>query len=119
VLRTISDPEHGLFPKPNEIRLSCTCPDWADMCKHVAAVLYGVGVRLDSAPDLFFVLRSVDPSELLSTAAHDALGNVDADDEALAGEDLSALFGIDLAPPEEATAPDAKPRKPARPRKKN
>jgi uncharacterized Zn finger protein len=96
VLRAIIDPERGLFPKPKEIRFSCSCPDWADMCKHVAAVLYGVGVRLDSAPDLFFVLRSVDPSELLTTTAQNALSIEQPADSALAGEDLSALFGIDL-----------------------
>lgn len=97
VLRAITDPERGLFPKPREIKFSCSCPDWADLCKHVAAVLYGVGVKFDAAPDLFFVLRSVDPSELLGTAAQETLSQVQGADSALAGEDLSALFGIDLA----------------------
>src|ERR1700733_13326772 len=73
VLRAVTDNERGLFPKPKEIRFSCTCPDYADMCKHVAATLYGVGVKLDADPNLFFVLRSVDPSELLSSAAHETL----------------------------------------------
>jgi uncharacterized Zn finger protein len=50
----------GLFPSPAEIKLSCSCPDWADMCKHVAAALYGVGARLDEQPELLFVLRNVD-----------------------------------------------------------
>ena len=49
----------GLFPAPNEIKLDCSCPDWATMCKHVAAVLYGVGARLDASPELFFTLRGV------------------------------------------------------------
>src|SRR5262249_60375358 len=40
----------GLFPAPSEIKLSCSCPDWADMCKHVAAALYGIGARLDARP---------------------------------------------------------------------
>ena len=61
----------GLFPAPNEIKLSCSCPDWADMCKHVAAVLYGVGARLDEKPQLLFVLRGVDESELLASAGED------------------------------------------------
>ena len=56
----------GLFPSPSEIKLSCSCPDWADMCKHVAAALYGVGARLDEKPQLLFVLRGVDESELLA-----------------------------------------------------
>jgi uncharacterized Zn finger protein len=54
----------GLFPAPREINLSCSCPDWADMCKHVAAVLYGIGARLDSSPELLFKLREVDENEL-------------------------------------------------------
>ena len=58
----------GLFPSPDEIKLSCSCPDWADMCKHVAAALYGVGARLDEQPRLLFVLRGVDESELLAGA---------------------------------------------------
>lgn len=99
VLRAISAPDHGLFPERDEIRLSCTCPDWANMCKHVAAVLYGVGVRLDTAPELFFVLRSVDPSELLANAGAETLQEVSLTDTELAGEDLGALFGIDLGEP--------------------
>jgi uncharacterized Zn finger protein len=58
----------GLFPAPKEIKLSCSCPDWASMCKHVAATLYGVGARLDIRPELLFVLRGVDQNELLSAA---------------------------------------------------
>lgn len=111
MLRAIADPARGLFPRPREIRLSCSCPDYADMCKHVAAVLYGVGVKLDSAPDLFFVLRSVDPSELLATTARDELARAQGADAALAGEDLSALFGIDLAAPTPKPAKKPKPRK--------
>jgi uncharacterized Zn finger protein len=77
------------------------------MCKHVAATLYGVGVKLDTQPDLFFVLRSVDPTELISTNAITTPANSDA---ALAGEDLSALFGIELdASAEEAPPPAKKP----------
>lgn len=106
VLRTIADPQHGLFPEPREIRLVCSCPDAANMCKHVAAVLYGVGVQLDTKPELFFTLRSIDPAELLTTTAQEALADAHGPDAALAGEDLSALFGIALreeAPSDEST----------------
>jgi len=61
----------GLFPSPEEIKLSCSCPDWADMCKHVAAALYGVGARLDEKPQFLFVLRGVDENELLTNAGQD------------------------------------------------
>ncbi len=55
---------------PAEIRLSCSCPDWADMCKHVAAVLYGIGARFDHQPELLFRLRGVDETELIASAGH-------------------------------------------------
>ena len=58
----------GLFPSPDEIKLSCSCPDWADMCKHVAAVLYGIGARLDQQPELLFRLHKVDEKELIAKA---------------------------------------------------
>jgi uncharacterized Zn finger protein len=58
----------GLFPAPGEIKMSCSCPDWAGMCKHVAATLYGAGARLDAAPELLFTLRGVDRAELITTA---------------------------------------------------
>ena len=56
----------GLFPSPDEIQFSCSCPDWASMCKHVAAVLYGVGARLDQQPELLFKLHKVDEKELIA-----------------------------------------------------
>jgi uncharacterized Zn finger protein len=59
VMSAVTDPRAGLFPEPKEIRMTCSCPDWASMCKHLAAVLYGVGLRLDAAPELMFVLRGV------------------------------------------------------------
>ena len=59
----------GLFPSPSEIEMDCSCPDWAGMCKHVAATLYGIGARLDLQPDLLFVLRKVDHLDLVARAA--------------------------------------------------
>ena len=89
----------GLFPSPKEIKLSCSCPDWADMCKHVAAALYGVGARLDEKPQLLFVLRDVDENELLASAGQDfplskaAPGAAKVLDES----DVAALFGLEMA----------------------
>jgi uncharacterized Zn finger protein len=104
VLAAVTDPDKGLFPAPSEIHLACSCPDWADMCKHVAAVLYAVGVRLDAAPSLFFTLRGVDQSELLTAAAESAtdLGTADPSAGILKPDELSTLFGIDLGEPEAA-----------------
>ncbi len=58
--------ETGLFPSPKQINFNCTCPDWASMCKHIAATLYGVGVRLDAKPELFFLMRGVEMQELVT-----------------------------------------------------
>ena len=60
--------ENGLFPKPSEISFGCSCPDWALMCKHVAAALYGVGVRLDENPALFFELRGINMGKFIDVA---------------------------------------------------
>ena len=68
VMERICRPGTGLFPLPKEIRFGCSCPDWASMCKHVAAVLYGVGARLDSQPELIFALRRADPKDLVAQA---------------------------------------------------
>jgi hypothetical protein len=89
----------GLFPLPSEIRFSCSCPDHASMCKHVAAVLYGVGARLDHKPELLFRLRAVDETELLSgiSAALPLSRTAPATGKVLEADDVSALFGLDMA----------------------
>jgi len=95
VMAVVTDRESGLFPKPGEIEFQCSCPDWAVMCKHVAAVLYGVGNRLDDQPDLLFALRGVDPEELIASEL--ALpGGVETGAQTLAHDELSDVFGIDL-----------------------
>ncbi len=92
----------GLFPSPKEIHLSCSCPDWAVMCKHVAAVLYGIGARLDENPSLFFVLRNVDIQDLISETVKeskkDLLTRAKKKSSRIIDDDnsLSDLFGIEL-----------------------
>jgi uncharacterized Zn finger protein len=88
----------GLFPAPKDIELSCSCPDWASMCKHVAAALYGVGARLDSKPELIFALRGVDQADLLSAApeiSHNGAAPVSGN--VLDDGDVAALFGLEMA----------------------
>ncbi|WP_404294445.1 SWIM zinc finger family protein (plasmid) [Microvirga sp. RSM25] len=104
VMERICRQDRGLFPKPSDIRFSCTCPDGASMCKHVAAVLYGVGARLDEAPELLFRLRAVDEKDLvadLDTALPIASRPADAG-KVLETADISALFGLDMAEPGDA-----------------
>jgi uncharacterized Zn finger protein len=108
VLAVLTDAAEGLFPEPREMKLDCSCPDAAEVCKHVAAVLYGVGIRLDARPELFFVLRQVDQAELLSSATAGAVSRArPARDKRIADERLSAVFGIELedAPPARAGRP--------------
>ena len=111
VMRRMALANGGLFPHPTEIDMDCSCPDYARVCKHIAAVIYGVGVRLDVSPEMLFTLRSVDHSELISQAV--AAENLDQSltsaSNALAGSDLGELFGIDLATSANATAPVTAP----------
>jgi uncharacterized Zn finger protein len=113
VMDRIARRDEGLFPSPKEITLACSCPDWASMCKHVAAVLYGVGARLDRAPELLFVLRGADAAELVATAAKGSAlrGGTVAKEKRLGG-DLGSLFGIELdeggAAPKAVAAPKGK-----------
>ncbi len=115
VLAVLTDAKDGLFPEPREMTLDCSCPDSAEVCKHVAAVLYGVGIRLDARPELFFVLRQVDQAELLSSATVGAVSRAGpAAGKRIADDRLSAVFGIELedAPPVRAGRPPrrGKPR---------
>lgn len=90
----------GLFPSPKDILFTCSCPDWASMCKHVAAVLYGVGARLDHQPELLFTLRKVDQQDLIVNAGSNLSKKRKgpAAAKVLASDDLSEMFGIELAP---------------------
>ena len=102
----------GLFPAPSAIRFTCSCPDVATMCKHVAAAMYGVGARLDRAPELLFTLRRVSLDELLAAAVTE-LPAAPTAARVLASDGLAALFGIELAEPA-APAPAPKPSRRAR-----
>jgi len=109
VMERICRPNTGLFPAPNEIQFSCSCPDWASMCKHVAAALYGVGARLDRQPELIFALRHVDPNDLVARAGaglrkprpSPTSGKV------LDNAHLADVFGIEMADVAPATKPAA------------
>ena len=87
----------GLFPKPSDIRFSCSCLDFALMCKHVAAVLYGVGARLDRSPELLFRMRAVDENDLLAGLDSAMPASTLPGERVLAGDDVAALFGLDMA----------------------
>jgi uncharacterized Zn finger protein len=101
----------GLFPTPKEIKLDCSCPDGAYMCKHVAAVLYGVGARLDHQPELLFTLRQVAATDLLAKAGAGLATNATApsSDRTLAADDVGALFGLEMDQPESVTAKPSAP----------
>jgi len=106
----------GLFPVPNDIGFDCSCPDGAYMCKHVAAVLYGIGARFDSKPELLFTLRQVDPAELLSKAGSGVVTAPAAGERTLAGDDVGALFGLEMdVSTATATAAPIQPQAAAKP----
>jgi uncharacterized Zn finger protein len=120
VMGIITRKETGLFPAPAEIELKCSCPDWATMCKHVAAVLYGVGARLDQSPELLFMLRSVNHEELITqaaTATHLA-GKTAAAGPELAESEIGAVFGIELDTQTATTKPARTAATPAKARRK-
>jgi uncharacterized Zn finger protein len=98
VMERVCREKTGLFPTPGDILLTCSCPDWAYMCKHVAAVLYGIGARLDTQPDLLFRLHDVDEKELIAGAgkAVPLARKAPAAGKVLADADLSALFGVEI-----------------------
>jgi uncharacterized Zn finger protein/DNA-binding transcriptional regulator YiaG len=107
VMKTVTDTQQGLFPLPSEIKLRCSCPDSASMCKHVAAVLYGVGSRLDSAPELLFLLRAVNHAELIQIDARLAVENGSGKNtrsKRIADDSIADLFGIDMLDGSEATS---------------
>lgn len=115
VMKRLTRQKEGLFPAPSEIKLKCSCPDGAYCCKHVAAVMYGVGARLDHQPELLFKLRGVDHHELVSQAvAADNLNQeLGSSEGGLDGVDLGAMFGIELGgtAPEPATSIKQQPTK--------
>jgi uncharacterized Zn finger protein len=120
VMREVTDPKHGLFPAPRDMKLSCTCPDYAGLCKHLAATLYATGSRFDSQPALLFTLRGVDPGEMTATrSAAEAVSQLTAPavageaarTVALAGLDLADVFGIASLSTAEDAAPVAAPGK--------
>jgi uncharacterized Zn finger protein len=123
VMTRLCEEKTGLFPSPKEILFTCSCPDWASMCKHVAAVLYGIGARLDHQPELLFVLRKVDQQDLIVKAGSDLSKTQEkpVGAKVLTSDDLSGIFGIEMAPatpPKRAAASAITARRPVSPAKR-
>jgi len=113
VMELVTARDGGLFPKPREIKMRCSCPDGAYMCKHIAATMYGVGNRLDSSPELLFVLRGVDHLELIEQAIPTAPIGTKSTAPTLATDDLGAIFDIELGDAPATIAAATVPAKPA------
>ena len=111
VMELVTDRDRGLFPKPKEIKMRCSCPDYAGMCKHVAAVMYGVGNRLDSSPEMLFLLRGVDHQELIEQAIPTAPVPAESTAPTIAAEDMGAIFGIEIDDVPLANAATLTPKK--------
>ena len=121
VMTRLCAEDTGLFPSPREIEFDCSCPDAAYMCKHVAAVLYGVGARLDSEPGLLFILRQVKEADLVGSAGAVAAASLVSRRSGASGSrliadesSLSDVFGIDVAvgPPTEKPPTTSSPARP-------
>lgn len=113
VMSRLCERKAGLFPSPAEIKFACSCPDSASMCKHIAAVLYGIGARLDQSPELLFVLRSVDHQELIAHAGTELprANSRTQRSKVLKVDNLSEIFGIEIAERPEENPDLAKPAK--------
>jgi uncharacterized Zn finger protein len=96
VMAIVTDQARGIFPSPDEISLSCSCPDWATMCKHVAAVMYGIGARLDERPELLFLLRGVDPAQLIEKSVGRAAMKARPRRDVIPKDALGSIFGIEM-----------------------
>ena len=119
VLTRLCQEKTGLFPSPKDLVFTCSCPDWASMCKHVAAVLYGIGARLDHQPELLFTLRQVEQQDLIAHAGAElpVKARRPATTKVLASDDLSELFDIDIAPEGKPAKPTVKaPRRAPKPK---
>lgn len=98
IMTIIAQANNGLFPKPKEIKFQCSCPDYAYMCKHIAAVLYGIGIRLDSSPELLFQLRQVDQADLIDKATENiSLATITTPHLDTIDGDLSNIFGVEIS----------------------
>ena len=114
VMERICAPTTGLFPSPKELKFECSCPDWAGMCKHVAAVFYGVGARMDQQPELLFKLRHVNALDLVAQASvAQPSASKTKSSKVLDASDLGDVFGLDLD-----MGVDAVPVKPKTPKAK-
>ena len=124
VMEIVTRKGEGLFPSPREISLSCSCPDWATMCKHVAATLYGAGARLDHEPGLLFTLRGVDPAEMVEAAVDQPpTAHKSGRGRVLKTDELSSVFGVDIdmdeASPKDVSTPAKKAKRTSQTRKKS
>ena len=119
VMEVVTDRKEGLFPLPGEISMRCSCPDSAGMCKHLAAVLYGVGARLDSKPELLFLLRGVNHEELIETDAEKAVAAATSRGKSkrLAPAALGEVFGIEIDTEDAPRTPGDTPSSPAKSKK--
>ena len=123
IMSIVTDPKNGLFPLAGEISYKCDCPDSASMCKHISAVMYGIGARLDNQPELLFLLRGVDYNELISADINSEViggkGSRRSRRRTLSGEDLENVFGVELDQTDNAVdaMPTRRPTKKRSPKK--
>ncbi|PIP36635.1 MAG: hypothetical protein COS92_01860 [Desulfobacterales bacterium CG07_land_8_20_14_0_80_52_14] len=115
VMEIVTRKGEGLFPSPSEISMRCSCPDWATMCKHVAATLYGVGARLDHKPEFLFILRGVDPAEMVEAVVDQPpVAGKTRKGRVLETSELSSIFGVDMDIDEASSEDMSTPARPVK-----
>ena len=64
--QAFADSGLSLFPaKMKDLETDCSCPDWSNPCKHIAAVYYLLGEEFDRDPFLIFKLRGMEREGLV------------------------------------------------------
>jgi uncharacterized Zn finger protein len=87
----------SLFPsKANDLQTDCSCPDWSNPCKHVAAVYYLLGETFDRDPFLLFRLRGMDRDALMKQLNQSAPSSPKSSKLSTSEESSSVPLSTDL-----------------------
>ena len=91
----------ALLPtKVKDLRTDCSCPDWANPCKHIAAVYYLLAERFDEDPFLIFKLRGRTRDDMIAVLREKRAGAIGGRDPSLpddAGAPVDATASVEVS----------------------